>query len=347
MKRRLMLDSGAYSAWTQGQSINLDEYIAFVHQLLESYPDLDIEYVNLDVIGEGEASYRNWEEMRKSGLDPLPVYHPTTDTKWLEKYLDRRDYIGLGGIAPLSDHKRVPILDRIFRRYLVDKDGLPLYRVHGMGMTSFGLMKRYPWYSVDSVSWLMKAAYGQIHVPRRTQGKWDYLRTPHTVGVSDRNSGMKLRFETLSPQAQGLVLRYLNENGFRFGKVRKNTDGSTEVIEEGVMTSCYTRACANALLYSRVMQTLRYPRPIQGKQVNALIEPDAMQRFRTGGCDSEWLSQTILYLGGAITDLSTTKFILQRPEDFPCIGFLVSYWEVGKNSPNWKRLIRLMIRGEQ
>jgi hypothetical protein len=41
-----------------------------------------------------------------------------------------------------------------------DEEGKPYTKVHGFGMTTFSLMRAFPWYSVDSSSWLQIAAFG-------------------------------------------------------------------------------------------------------------------------------------------------------------------------------------------
>jgi hypothetical protein len=50
-------------------------------------------------------------------------------------------------------------LDEVFAHYLTFA-GAPIIKVHGFGMTTFELMARYPWYSVDSSSWLMGGRNG-------------------------------------------------------------------------------------------------------------------------------------------------------------------------------------------
>ena len=54
-KINLFLDSGAYSAWSKGVTIDIDEYISFIKKNIK-YITV---YANLDVIGDPEATYRN------------------------------------------------------------------------------------------------------------------------------------------------------------------------------------------------------------------------------------------------------------------------------------------------
>src|SRR5690554_1780501 len=104
---KLMLDSGAFSAWKMNQPIDLRDYIDFLKQtdgLLESYVALDV------IPGQGgrmvrtyeaveasaKASYRNLEIMRDAGLRPIPVFHQGEDFKWLNRLVeDGEEYIGI------------------------------------------------------------------------------------------------------------------------------------------------------------------------------------------------------------------------------------------------------------
>ena len=54
----------------------------------------------------------------------------------------------------------IPWLDRIFSKYILDGSGKPKLKVHAFGITAIDIMKRYPWYSVDSSSWIQAAAFG-------------------------------------------------------------------------------------------------------------------------------------------------------------------------------------------
>jgi hypothetical protein len=51
-------------------------------------------------------------------------------------------------------------LDTIWLNRLTDPDGTPKVKVHGFGLTNIQLLFRYPWYSVDSTSWLQNGFDG-------------------------------------------------------------------------------------------------------------------------------------------------------------------------------------------
>lgn len=125
----LFVDSGAFSAATQGVEIDIGEYCAFVQE----YADLIEVYSNLDVIGDPKATFRNQCEMERRGLSPLPVFHVGGDWSYLERYIERYSYIALGGRVPYfssSATKRVmPWLVRCFRM----AQGRTVYTLFGNG----------------------------------------------------------------------------------------------------------------------------------------------------------------------------------------------------------------------
>jgi len=179
-KVNLFLDSGAYSAKTQGIEINLDEYIAFIKKY-KKYINI---YANLDVIGDAEATWKNQKKMEKAGLHPLPCYHYGEDVKYLKRYIKEYDYMALGGLVGGSSAKLGPWFDRIFQNYICNEKGYPKIKVHGFGMTSLKFMLRYPWYSVDSTSWVTTGRMGGLLVPKKVNGKYDYSKNPWKIAIS-------------------------------------------------------------------------------------------------------------------------------------------------------------------
>ena len=80
-KVNLFLDSGAFSAFTQGAEINIVDYIAFIKKN-KKYIET---YAVLDVIGSAEKTWENQRIMEKAGLSPLPCFHFGEGVKWLKK----------------------------------------------------------------------------------------------------------------------------------------------------------------------------------------------------------------------------------------------------------------------
>lgn len=150
----LFLDSGAFSAFTKGEVIDIDDYINFIKRNEKWITT----YAGLDVIGDSKGTRENVEYMESKGLHPLPTFHHGSDYAELERMVKKYDYIALGGLVPIS--MNVPLmkkhLDKCFR--IIGKD----VKVHGFGVNGYWAWLRYPFYSVDATSWLAGAMYRRL-----------------------------------------------------------------------------------------------------------------------------------------------------------------------------------------
>lgn len=229
-----MLDSGAYTAYTQGVKINLDDYMEFLLKYGKYFAGGQI---NLDAIGDGKTSYLNWRKLRQKGIDVIPVYHLGTDEKWLEKYIKNTDYIAIGAIANLNTKARMLGLTHIWKKYLLDGNGQPKVKVHGLGLTSLQIVLVFPWYSVDSAQAIKAAAYGKVMVPKLlnirkdAQGQIQYNRDfwgSTLLGISDwkpSNSSSSAYFRSLPPTIREAYTKYFEDRGYCIGSPVGNTGG--------------------------------------------------------------------------------------------------------------------------
>ena len=149
-----MADSGAYSAQSLGATIDINDYAQWIKTWLSLFDC----YANLDVIGDSEGTLKNQQILEDMGLKPLPVFHVNEDWKYLEHYLDKYDYVALGGLVPYQKYiKRImPWLIKAFRMLPKGK------RYHGFGTTGWTVLKSFPWYSVDSSSWCSGYRFGSV-----------------------------------------------------------------------------------------------------------------------------------------------------------------------------------------
>lgn len=223
-RRLMMLDSGAYTVWSQGATIDVQEYIKFCQENLDcSY------FVNLDVIAgtpddsrrcgpddvdrAADSSWSNYLAMCKE-LPPekvIPVYHYGESVKHLDKMLAYGcPYVGLGGSAHKATGQRVRWLQSL-RKHLFDGAGRPVAKTHGFALTSYDLMKVWQWHSVDSNSWKDFATYGAVYVPIERAGQFDYATKPLVVFVSPQ-SKKRMRqqhYETMSPLLRARMVDWL------------------------------------------------------------------------------------------------------------------------------------------
>jgi len=166
-----LLDSGAFSAWNSGRAIDLKEYISYARDFIARHCDKidQIYVVNLDVIPgvQGvkptkkeveDAARQGWENMirfEKAGLTPVHIFHQGESFEWLVRIAARHRYIG---ISPNNDASIKSKFNWMQRVYSIIK---ARNMTHGFAVTARKLMQAFPWYSVDSTSWMAPTMYGK------------------------------------------------------------------------------------------------------------------------------------------------------------------------------------------
>jgi len=313
-----------------------------------------IEFVNLDVLDAardtGQESYNNWLRLRAEGLDPLPVWHLHTDVKWLKKYLKKTDHlsISISGNEDRSRLGRLRCFDRIWEEYLIDKDRKPAVRVHGMGMTSFSLMQRYPWFSVDSATYLRQAIYGKLHLPRpMVDGSWDYRHT-YILSVSfasPMNARKDQHFNTLGQKQQDMLTRYVKECGFEWGESRKGDDGEEVVVKPGIVNNYNQRLYLNMLCFSRSIHAYPWPRPltVSSSGLFSVPEQGVTESRLTPEILKAYRYTRLYYSGGEGAGIE--DFIRERPEEFENCGVMLTYYTQQAEGIAARRL-KALRRGE-
>ncbi len=265
-----------------------DSYIRFVRKN-DKYL---FAYVNMDWINNAQGSYDSLKYMESKGCHPLPVYHLGSNRKWLQRYIDEGyKYICIGGITPNPYTTLKPILDGLWKDILTDSNGMPLVKVHGLACTSYQLLIRYPWYSVDSATWTKLGAWGGIYVPRKVNGKFDFSRKPFGIQVSEKSSSIGKRnahSETMVGLENTHIEEWLDLIGVPLGDAqppKKEEDNRstlynypTKTYDEknkkiGVANDYECRMKANLLFYDALSDYLpRWPWPIKYETRNKLVE---------------------------------------------------------------------------
>lgn len=192
--RPFFLDSGAFSAYAKGVTIRVEDYAEF---LLRYGSQMEY-YANLDWIprannwqAKAEAARITLENqlyLESRGLKPIPVFHAFEPWPYLHSYIENYEYICLGGLV--ADWGIDDFLKDAWGHHLTNPDGSPKVKVHGFGMTTIRHLLSFPWFSVDSQTWLVQSKYGLVAFPPETLHGFDYRTKPILVGVSD-NSSMK------------------------------------------------------------------------------------------------------------------------------------------------------------
>lgn len=151
----VLVDSGAFTVYTLGKEININDYADWV------FENKAINYVNLDALGNAEETLRNQKKLEEIGLNPIPVFHQSEDFKYLDYYLDNYGYLCISGSVDSRQQVVSKWMDKCFDK-IYCKNITP--KIHGLGIASQHLIKRFPFYSVDSSSWKSGVRFGVIKI---------------------------------------------------------------------------------------------------------------------------------------------------------------------------------------
>lgn len=164
---KVFLDSGAFSAYTLGIKLSVEEYCDYINRNRDiiRVEDGTLMASVLDGIGDADQTWRNQMEMEWRGVRPLPCFHFGEPMEALDWYVANYDYITLGGMVGASTDQLRTWLDEVWNEHLLNGAGRPKIKVHGFGITAIPLMQEFPWYSCDSSSWIQSAAFGSIVHP--------------------------------------------------------------------------------------------------------------------------------------------------------------------------------------
>lgn len=171
--KRILIDSGAFSVWSNGGSIDICAYAQFAldfQRLID--PSINVHVVNLDVLpgkwGEvpdaqtiaasAEQGWQNMLYLENKGLKVIHIFHQHEDFSILERLSKHSDYIGISPANDVSTDEKLSWLNKVFF-YLKDST-----KCHGFAVTSHRQLFGYPFYSVDSSSWITPARFGRIPI---------------------------------------------------------------------------------------------------------------------------------------------------------------------------------------
>ena len=229
---KLFIDSGAFSAWTQGKVIDVDEYIDWINERAE-YIDL---YGQVDVIpgdrNSGriatreevkEAAEKTWENylyMRPKMKNPEgllytfhvgePIEFLIQALKWTDSNGNPIPYIALGGMVGKPAEVRDRFLSQCFQ--IIKNSDNPQVKVHAFGMTDRNLLRKYPITSADSTSWIMTAATGSI------------MTDVGTIAVSNQQINSPSHYSHLPKNAIDEFNKNIAEFGFTLDELAESRD---------------------------------------------------------------------------------------------------------------------------
>jgi len=155
-----LCDSGAFTFFTKGHTVTLDEWSRYVDEYIEFINDNNIHYffeLDIDKI----VGINKVEEIRKriekrTGKQCIPVWHISRGWKYFERMCDEYKYVSLGGIVS-SRSKKYKDMFPWFIDYAHKKD----VKIHGLGYTDTRMFKQYQFDSIDSTTWTVGGRFGE------------------------------------------------------------------------------------------------------------------------------------------------------------------------------------------
>ena len=151
----ILFDSGAFQMRNETGAVTIDGYGAWLREGLGLWDGA----FNLDVIGDEKASLANHRHLLDEyGLDTVPVFHGGEPWSYFDDMVTTRPgaLVALGGMVQAGGRGGLkPWIARAFR----DRKDAEL---HGLGVTTWPLLTKAPWASVDSSSWGVGHRYGIV-----------------------------------------------------------------------------------------------------------------------------------------------------------------------------------------
>lgn len=181
--REIILDSGAFTAWSAGKQVKVRDYADWVIGFNQRHGGKleRVRVINLDripgvkgrtatadeIAAAAIESQQNADYLYSRGLSPIEVFHQDEPFDLLPELVTRshrqqdpRPIIALSPRNDVSTKERGKWLDRTLKYCLqtFGKDNLPA--AHGLAVTTPKLCNAYPFYSVDSSTWTQCLRFG-------------------------------------------------------------------------------------------------------------------------------------------------------------------------------------------
>ena len=159
----VMIDSGAFTAFTQGKAIDMAEYTEWILKERQRITHA----AALDVIGDWKASARNYERMLSivgDRLHVVPAWHIGSPLSELLRLCKEAGYVAIGGCVPYAKRPKLLMRHLVQAHKVAQSSGAKL---HGLGVTGRTTMTQLPWRSVDSSSWQTGHQYGNMSLAGR------------------------------------------------------------------------------------------------------------------------------------------------------------------------------------
>lgn len=186
-------------------------YAAYVKKCYAAGYTFDF-YVTFDAERRCELIRELTDQLFDLGIHPVPVYHGDASLDYVRRYIDEGHQ--LIGVGTSFEGKRNKIGRQRYYASVIELCDKHKVKCHGFAITG-DMMFQFPWYSVDSTTWLKCAAYGKIleFLPERQRIS--------TIHVSSRFVNQNYgSLEQLSPEVQKYIRGKVEAQGFDWDRIR-------------------------------------------------------------------------------------------------------------------------------
>lgn len=190
-KGNIMIDSGAFTAWTKDINIDVDAYIDWINKWNDrviTFGQIDVippKTANLQQIDECcKRTWQNYIYMTDRVVCPekiLYTFHYGEPFRWLEQALEytlpngnKMEYMAFGGLVGRTTKQRTEFLNECFK--IVANSSNPNIKIHGFGVSSKNMWSKYPFESCDSFTPGMNANHGFTYDEHGSYREDDYKR---------------------------------------------------------------------------------------------------------------------------------------------------------------------------
>ena len=156
-----LLDSGAFTFMNNAKgNINWDEYIEKYANFISQYNvkyffELDID----SIVGINEVERLRHKLEKQTNKQCIPVWHKSRGKDYWLRIVKEYSYVAIGGLVTKeitrSEYKYFP--------WFLNEAKKQDCKVHALGFTNLEGLKKYPFYSVDSTSWLSGNRFGATY----------------------------------------------------------------------------------------------------------------------------------------------------------------------------------------
>ena len=220
---KLFIDSGAFTAWTKGKVLDVDNYIEFLnanHEKIDLYAQIDVipgergrESTQDEVNDAAAKTWENYQYMCELLIEPnklLYAFHLGEPDEYLKQALRCKiPYIALGGLVGKPTEQKEKFLASCFK--LVNEIN-PETKIHIFGITTFNILEQFPVTSADSTTHIQSGCNGNI------QCRFG------TICLSDRKSFTPGEYLQLTPDYLNKIEKEVSKYGYTVETLKTSAD---------------------------------------------------------------------------------------------------------------------------